>query len=81
MNLRERSASGISLRRTVSYLTGGVDVADIGGNTRCTADIIQTERGDQRVAFQQQRQRLANSTSGTEDGNLGVACNGGGEEA
>lgn len=40
LNLKEHLASSKSERQTISYLTRGVDVANIGSNTRRTADII-----------------------------------------
>ena len=52
LNLTNCSAFGHSQDRTISYLTRSVDVANISGDARCTADIIQIEGGDQRVAFQ-----------------------------
>jgi hypothetical protein len=47
-------------------------VSNVGGNTWCHSDIIQGEFGDTGVKFEQEGERLANSTGGTQDGDLGV---------
>lgn len=42
-----------------------------GRLTGSAADIVQSKLGDAGVELEQQRQRLANATGSTEDGNLG----------
>jgi hypothetical protein len=59
----------------------GVDVAEISGNTRATADIVQSQLGDAGVQLHQQRERLANATTSTENGDLGGIASRGGEGA
>ena len=39
--------------------------------TRSTADIVESELRNTGVELQQQRERLANTTGGTENGDLG----------
>lgn len=39
--------------------------------TRATADIVESELGDAGVQLHQKRERLANATGSTEDGDLG----------
>jgi hypothetical protein len=39
--------------------------------TRATADIVQSQLGDTGVQLHQQRERLANATTSTENGDLG----------
>ena len=56
----------------ISNLTGSVDMADISGDTRCAADIIQAQGRDQFVLLQEERQWLANTSASAEDGNLGL---------
>ena len=48
----------------------GVDVADIGGDTGSSSDIVKSEPGNKRVKLHQQSQRLTDPASGTEHGNL-----------
>jgi hypothetical protein len=46
-------------------------VAQVSSNTRATADIIESKFRNTRVELEQERERLANATSGTEDSDLG----------
>lgn len=41
-------------------------------HTGATTDVVEGEVGDTLVELEEERQRLSNSTSGTEDGDLGV---------
>jgi hypothetical protein len=54
-----------------TYGALGVDVADISGNAGGATDIEERELSDARVELEEEGQRLADSTAGTEDGNLG----------
>jgi hypothetical protein len=56
--------------RQITHLAGGVNVADICGNTRGTTDIVQAERCDERVTFEEEGERLANSSSSAEHGDF-----------
>ena len=55
---------------------GSVNVADISSDTGCTTDIIEAQGSDVLVELQEQRKRLANSSSGAEDGDLVLARRG-----
>ena len=57
-----------------TYGALGVDVADISGNAGGTTDIEEGELSDTGVELEEERQRLSDSTAGTEDGNLGELC-------
>jgi hypothetical protein len=57
----------------------GVDVAEISSDTRAAADIVKSELANTGVELHQQRQRLTNTTGGTEDGDLGSLASRGGE--
>jgi hypothetical protein len=46
-------------------------VADISGDTRATSDVIEGELGDARVELEEEGERLADTTAGTENNNLG----------
>jgi len=46
-------------------------VADISGNAGSAANIEERELSDTGVELEEKRQRLSDSTTGTEDGNLG----------
>jgi len=46
-------------------------VTDISGNAGGATDIEEGELSDARVELEEEGQRLADSTAGTEDGNLG----------
>jgi len=46
-------------------------VADISGNAGGALDVEEGELGDARVELEEERQRLADSAAGTENGNLG----------
>jgi hypothetical protein len=54
-----------------TYGALGVDVADISSNAGGATDIEERELSDARVELEEEGQRLADSTAGTEDGNLG----------
>ena len=54
-----------------TYGALGVDVADISGNAGGTANVVEGELSDAGVELEEERQRLSDSTAGTEDGNLG----------
>ena len=46
-------------------------MADISGNAGGTANVVEGELSDAGVELEEERQRLSDSTAGTEDGNLG----------
>jgi len=50
----------------------GVDVRQIGGHTGRMDDVVEGQIGDQGILLEEQRQRLANSSSGAADGHLVV---------
>ena len=54
-----------------TYNALGVDVANISANAGGALDVEEGELGDARVELEEERQRLADSAAGTEDGNLG----------
>ena len=54
-----------------TYGALGVDVTDISGNAGGATDIEERELSDARVELEEEGQRLADSATGTEDGNLG----------
>lgn len=54
------------------HLSWCVNVADIGSDSWSATDIIQTQGSNERIGFKQERERLANSSTRTEDSNLGV---------
>lgn len=54
-----------------TYGALGVDVADISGDAGGTANVVEGELSDAGVELEEERQRLSDSTAGTEDGNLG----------
>ena len=58
-------------RSCETYGALGVDVADISGNAGGTANVVEGELSDAGVELEEERQRLSDSTAGTEDGNLG----------
>jgi hypothetical protein len=55
----------------MAYIALGVDVSDISGDTRTTSDVVQGELGDARVELEEEGERLTDTTTGTEDDNLG----------
>jgi hypothetical protein len=59
----------LALYRT-TYQAAGVNVADICSHTRCTTNIVKVERGYKRISFEEQRERLANSSTGTKHSNF-----------
>lgn len=52
-------------------------MADIGGDTRRATDIVEAERGDEGVLLEEEGEGLADSSTGTEDGDLRLARRGG----
>lgn len=56
-------------------------MAHIGGDTGCTADIVEVELLDVGVELEEEGERLADTSASAEDGDVGVACSGGGELA
>ena len=54
------------------YLSWCVNVADVGGDSGGATDIIQTQGSNEGISFEQERERLANSSTRTEDSDLGV---------
>jgi len=50
----------------------GVDVANIGGDTGCAPDIVESELGNSGVKLEEEGERLADTTSSTEDSDTGV---------
>lgn len=59
--------------RGVEALDGGlrVDVGKVGGDTGSAADVVEGEVGDTGVQLHEQGERLADTTGGTENGDLG----------
>lgn len=49
----------------------GVDVTEVSSDTRGTADVVEGELGNTGVELQEEGEGLANSTTSTEDGDLG----------
>lgn len=45
-----------------AYLSGAVDVRDIGGDSGAATDVEERELGDERVLLEEERQRLSDST-------------------
>jgi hypothetical protein len=54
-----------------SYSALGVDVADISGDTWSALDIVEGQVAHARVELEEERQRLADATTGAEDDDLG----------
>jgi len=54
-----------------SYGALGVDVRDVSADTRSALDVVEGEIADSWVELEQEGQRLANATAGTEDDDLG----------
>jgi len=71
----------VILRSEASNLGVGVDVAQISSNTGRVDNIVQGEVSDSGVVLEEKGERLANTTSSTENGNLGKVGSGGGEGA
>lgn len=59
----------LALYRT-TYQAARVNMADICSHTRCTTNIVKAERGYKRISFEEQRERLANSATGTKHSNF-----------
>lgn len=64
-----------------AYLTGGIDVTDICSDTRSTTNIVKAQGSDVRVQLKQEGERLANTSTSTENGDLLLTSSRGGEEA
>lgn len=64
-----------------AYFAWGIDVADICGDTRSTADVVKAQRGDELVLLEEKGERLADSSACAEDCDLGLAGGGRGELA
>ena len=47
-------------------------MADISSDARRAADVVEGERRDELVLLEKERERLADTSGGTEDGDLGV---------
>lgn len=56
----------------IGYLRSGVDVADVSGNAGSVGDIIEGERGDERVKLHEERKWLADPTGGAEDDDFAI---------
>lgn len=55
----------------MTYVALGVDVANVGGDTRATLNVVQSELRDTRVELQEEGEGLADTTSRAKDSNLG----------
>jgi hypothetical protein len=65
----------VALRKyRVTYRAIGVNVADICSNARCATDIVEAERGYQRIDFEEQGERLADSSTRAEHSNFSLPC-------
>ena len=51
-------------------------MADVGGDSGGATDIVQTQGGNERIGFEQERERLADSSTRAKDSNLGVTGDG-----
>ena len=51
-------------------LRGRIDVAEISSDTLGVDNVVAVDLGHQRVELEQQRERLANTTGGAEDGDV-----------
>jgi hypothetical protein len=58
-------------RRENTHFAGSIHMTDIRSNTWSATNIVQAQGADKRVKFEEQRERLANSSSCTENGDLG----------
>lgn len=56
-------------------------MAHISSNTRCAADVVEVEPLDVGVELEEEGERLADTSASAEDGDVGVACGGGGKLA
>lgn len=59
----------VGLEETLD-LGRSVDVGEVGGDTGRVYDIKEGEMGNRRICFEQQRERLANAASSTENNGL-----------
>jgi hypothetical protein len=60
----------------ITYRAIGIDVADICSHARCATDIVEAERGHQRVDFEEQGERLADASTRAEHSDFGLPCGG-----
>jgi hypothetical protein len=51
-------------------------VADVGGDSGSATDVIQAQGSNERISFEQERERLADSSTRAKDGDLGVTGGG-----
>ena len=63
-----------------TYDTAGIDVANVGSDTRSTTNIVEGQVGDVGVKLEQEGERLADTSASTEDGDLLLTSSRGGEE-
>jgi len=64
----------IELVRSIPvHLAISIDVANVCGHTWCTTDIVEAKGSDERVAFEEKREWLSDSSASTENGDLGLA--------
>jgi hypothetical protein len=54
------------------HLGGGVNVANVGSNTGGVDNVKESKVGDGGLVLEEKREGLADTASGTEDGNLAV---------
>ena len=73
IDLAPRHSAGVGRsEREMPYLSWCVDVADVGGDSRGAADVVQAQGSNERISFEQERERLANSSTRAEDSNFAV---------
>src|SRR5260370_38283310 len=60
-DLGTRKGMGNLLLGVPIDFASGVDVADVGGDTRSTSDIIKAQGRDERVCFKEKGERLADT--------------------
>lgn len=51
-------------------------MADIGGDSRGATDVVQAQGSNERISFEQEGERLADSSTRAEDSNLGMTGGG-----
>jgi hypothetical protein len=61
-------------RYKTTYRAVGINVADICGNTRCATDIVEAQRGHERVDFEEQRERLADASTRAKHSDFSLPC-------
>jgi hypothetical protein len=70
--LRHSVGAGRTRRGTLT----SPGVADVGGDSGGATDVIQAQGSNERTSFEQERERLADSSTRTKDGDLGVTGGG-----